>query len=227
MPLSRQEGDQTHIEVVREPDYEPERRRRPNRAPSRIPGRSRPQHADTIRDEAGVASAEVAAAREAHGIDPARLMVLSFEAVNFDPREVFETRFGAWIVEERLTKVADDQRYRLLVQFPDAEAVGRFQQEITEYRDDSDRTRALPPALRANFFDSLESVRPPSREDRVGARLRLLLDAEVATELQEPINKLVQAPAEAMLTLGTGSGAEGDVGPACQRQRAPGAFPRT
>lgn len=173
MPVSRGEGDHTHIEVVREPDYEPERRRRLNRAPSRIPGRRRVQHADTIQGEAGTASAAIAAAREAHGIDPARLMVLSFEAINFDPREVFETRFGAWVVEERQTKVEDDQRYGLLVQFPDAEAVGRFQQEIAEYREDSGRTRALPPALRANFFDSLESVRAPSREDRVGTRLRL------------------------------------------------------
>jgi hypothetical protein len=104
------------------------------------------------------------------GIDPAGLVVLRFDSVNKDLRDVFESRFGAWVVDERKDEIDGDDAFRFLVQFPDPRSIAGFRNEITLYQTNGAQ-HLLPPGLRGDVFDSLQSIAIPSAEDRTGPRL--------------------------------------------------------
>lgn len=109
--------------------------------------------------------------RRERGIDGSRLLVLEFESLDIDPREAFETRFDAHVVDEHKTKAEDQDRYRLLVQFKDEDARRAFQGELNLYGAEAKTTGSMPLGLRERFYDGLQQVRLPSREDRMGPRL--------------------------------------------------------
>lgn len=109
--------------------------------------------------------------RRERGIESSRLLVLEFDSINMDLRDAFEQRFGARIVDEHRTKVEDEDRYTLLAQFPDERSQQAFQGELNLYSAGAEQTRFMPPGLRRDFYDGLQKVRLPSREDRIGSRL--------------------------------------------------------
>lgn len=162
---------QSHIGIEREPDLEPERRRRRGHG-SPMPQRSRGAHGGAIRRDVDAAVTSVGGARQAAGIAPDRLLVVEFHSWDTGCRDVFEERFGAAVVDERLVpNDSGDELTHILVQFPSQQEVARLRAEADQYRRNSNQTTDLPPGLRRTFFDGLENIRTVSREERIGARL--------------------------------------------------------
>lgn len=172
MAEEQQFGPQSHIGIEREPDLEPERRRR-RAYGNPMPQRRRNSHGGTIRREIDSALTSVGSVRQTLGVSPDRLIVVEFNSWDAGCREVFEARFGAAVVDERIF-VTDggEEMTHVLVQFPSRHDVDRLQAEADRYRQDSDQATDLPPGLRRKFFDGLEKIRTISRDERIGARLR-------------------------------------------------------
>jgi hypothetical protein len=162
----------SHIGIQREPDIEPERRRRRGQSPS-LPHRTRNIHGDDIKRNVGAAVTSIRAARQAAGIAPNRLLVVEFNSWDTSCRAVFEERFGASVVNERIEHITKGKDLtHVLVQFPSLEEVNLLGAEADQYRLDTNRTTDLPPGLRRGFFDGLETIRTVTREERIGARLQ-------------------------------------------------------
>jgi hypothetical protein len=172
MPIEQGDGQFSHIRFQRVPDFQPDRRtRRP--PPSKVKPRSnRVAHAQEISLGFAQASDQVAETRRRSGIDPSRLFVLEFNTLNLDIRDTIE-RYQAWIVEEYSERSGDDENSRFLVQFPTETSRQLFGTDLQLYQAESQDTAELPFAERKNFFDSLQlPMRQPSREERMGYRLR-------------------------------------------------------
>lgn len=167
-------GQLRHLEYGREPDREPRRRKPGSKFPREKPPvpNSRAEHGQAISHVIGSAVDASASARESVGIDPFRLLVLEFRSVNLDLRTLFEERFHASVVDEETVLEGKTQRHRCLVQFPDRQAVESFLNELDLYIRERDRPHLLTCAKRRDLFDSIESAARPSREDRIGSRLR-------------------------------------------------------
>lgn len=69
-------------------------------------------------------------------------------------------------------KISSSRQIQLLVQFPNANVLTQFQNELELYRTGSTAQGVLPPGLRRTLFDALEAVSRLSSEDRRGNRLR-------------------------------------------------------
>lgn len=159
-----------HIGIAREPDIEPERRRRPYGP--RPPTRDRATHGAAVRRDLVSATSTVETKRQELGIDPERLLVVEFRSWDESCRDIFEDRFGAHVVDERL--VEDSEGHTLShvkVQFPSRQAIANLEEEIAEYRRGSSQAGHLPPGLRTRFLDAMEKARPVARADRIGQRL--------------------------------------------------------
>jgi Subtilase family len=167
------EHNYKHIAVIREPDREPERRKRPAIGLPKPPvPEDRRQHGIGLERNTIDSIEQVSKIRKEQGIDPSKFLVLEFDSINFDLHKVFEERFQAWIVDERRTKASGQDSYRFLVQFSDEAALHNFQEEVRLYEAESLEQSILPPVLRRDFFDGLQKVGFPAREDRVGNRLQ-------------------------------------------------------
>lgn len=164
--------EQSHIGVEREPDLQPQRRRRRAHPPPK-PVRTRSAHGAALERSVDAAVASVDAARQSAGIATDRMLVVEFRSWDSGCRNVFEERFGASVVDERLVRDESGTGLtQVLVQFPSGQHVARLRAQTEEYLRDSEHTSDLPPGLRRDFFDGLETVRALSRADRLGARLR-------------------------------------------------------
>jgi hypothetical protein len=62
-----------------------------------------------------------------------------------------------------------DDRYRVALQFGSAQSLSQFRSEMDAYG--RNEQGILPPALRRNFFDSIDHIGVVAREDRIGPRL--------------------------------------------------------
>ena len=171
-PLDRGDDQYLHLQVVREPEHAPERRRRPGRVPGPPVPDNRAHHGRRVSELTTEAVQRAAEARRAQRIDPTNLLVLEFNSINFDLRRALEERFAAWVVDERKRKIDGQDYYRFLVQFLDEAALRAFQEELALYQTQSPERLTLPLGLRRNFFDGLQEVGLPIREDRIGNRLR-------------------------------------------------------
>ncbi len=90
-----------HIGIEREPDVETERRRKKAPPlPPRIVGRI--QHGTEVADIISSIARAATTARENAGVDPSRLIVVEFTSLGTNAREVFEDRFNAKVVDERI-----------------------------------------------------------------------------------------------------------------------------
>lgn len=180
-PLERGENDYLHLQLPRELNAEPERRRR--RPPLYRPPtpEDRSEHGSEMAQETNAAITRAVQIRRERGIDSSRLLVLEFDSINMDLRESFEERFDAHVVDEHKTKAEDQDRYRLLVQFKNEDSRRAFQGELSLYSAGAEEAHFMPPSLRKRFYDGLQQVRLPSREDRVGSRL-----ADEGWPAQEP-----------------------------------------
>lgn len=172
-PLERQDHEYLHLEIVKEPDWEPQRRSRtPHITPPPTPN-NRHDHAEKISSEIAEAIEEVVYTRTIQGIDPSRLLVLKFDSINVDLHNAIEERFGAYVVDERVEiGNADETHYHFLVQFPDDTTVQRFHQEVGLYGSEDSRRVLLTSRMRENFFDGLQTVGLLTPEDRMGNRLQ-------------------------------------------------------
>ena len=171
-------GQYLHIEFVRDVKRQPERRTRRGYSGLKPPvPDDRDQHAQEISQEITQAVQQISQARQGWGIEPSKLFVLEFSSVNLDLRNIFEQRFGAWVVSEYKDKVEKDkvenqERYRFLVQFPTETSRQHLQEEIRLYRTEANNIEVLPLGMRQNFCDALQAVRSISRDERIGVRLR-------------------------------------------------------
>ena len=172
MPLERGDSQFSHIRFERIPDFQPNRRTRSGYGRRPPAPESRSAHAQEVSTGFSAATQQVASTRTRLGIDPSQLFVLEFNTINLDLRDAIE-RYRAWIVEEYSIKQGDDEAHRFLVQFPDETSRQLFLSDLRLYRTDSEEMETLPPGMRRTFFDALqEPIRKPSREERMGVRLR-------------------------------------------------------
>ncbi len=98
--------------------------------------------------------------------------MLRFSSFDRGCRDVLEERFDAAVVDERVHYEDAGSTRQLIVQFATAAEIDRFRAETSAYRADRLGTTVLPRRLRTTFFSGLENVRPVSREQRIGNRLR-------------------------------------------------------
>ncbi|MEQ8538156.1 MAG: S8 family peptidase [Coleofasciculus sp. D1-CHI-01] len=167
-------GQYLHIEFVRDVKRQPERRRPNNKFPRPKPPIPEDfhQHAQDVSQDITEAVQQISQVRQGCGIEPSKLFVLEFGSVNLDLRDIFEQRFGAWVVSEYKDKVGNQERYRFLVQFPTETSRQHLQEEIRLYRTEANNREVLPLGMRQNFCDALQAVRSISRDERIGVRLR-------------------------------------------------------
>ncbi len=90
-----------HIEIAKEPDWLHQRRPRPSQfgRPSPPAPPDRAAHADELIHPLEDSSTAAEAFHQETGIDPNRLQVLQFNAVNFAVEEKLQQRFGVRIVQ--------------------------------------------------------------------------------------------------------------------------------
>ncbi len=101
MPVDQNAIDIAHIAIAREPDAEAERRRRnAPPPPPRIADRS--MHGAQLAEGVFLAESQAVEARRQAGIDPSKLLVVEFTSFGSGARAVFEDRFGAVVVDERM-----------------------------------------------------------------------------------------------------------------------------
>lgn len=174
-PLKPDPSQYSHIEFVRDIKRQPERRRQNNKFPRPQPPIPEDLHQHSQEVSQGITQAvqQISQARRGWGIDPSNLFVLEFSSVNLDLREIFEQRFGAWVVSEYKDKVGNQDRYRFIVQFPTETSRQLLLDENQLYDIGATESRVLPPGIRQNFFNALQQPpRTVSREERLGVRLR-------------------------------------------------------
>ena len=171
MAIQPSDGQYPHLVFEREPEREPERRRRRGYGAPPPVTADRRQRGEQIARETAEALTVVQQVKRTIGIDPNRLLVLEFEIINFDAREVFLERFGASVVDERLEDSPDGARHRTIVQFPTEGSLQNFRREIALYQEDSEETPLLPKGVRRHLLDGLQHVRVVTREERSGKRL--------------------------------------------------------
>ncbi len=160
-----------HVPVQREPEQERIRPPRMNFFPSVTPRVNRRSHAAQMRDQTVDSVAELTQIRTSLGLDPSNFLVLRLETLDVNQREALN-RFGAQIVEE-LREYRDNKTvYRLLVQFPDEDSLNQFTSERDEYAEENADTTFLPPGVRRDLFDALDSVSTVTPDERTGNRLR-------------------------------------------------------
>ena len=140
--LNPSDGEYPHISLPRVPNIEADRRKRGWGGGS-PPSRNTQQHAQELSLKATQALEENTEMRRRYGIDPDGLLVLQFNNINIDPREVIE-RFGAWIVEEDSEKSGDETFYQVTVQFPNKSTVDSFLVENTRYQEGQGASENLP-----------------------------------------------------------------------------------
>ncbi|KAM3111831.1 S8 family peptidase [Phormidesmis sp. 146-33] len=175
MPPSQIEPSQyIHITFTREPKYQLDRRTRQNRGVLKPPSPdSRSQHASEISVDITETVQKVEETRKSKGINPSELLVLELNSINSEKsRKILEEYFKAWIVDERKEKVDKGDHYRFLVQFPTETSRHLLMNELRLYQTESNEIGVLHPGMRRDFFDALQQVRSPSREERIGVRLQ-------------------------------------------------------
>ncbi len=160
-----------HIAIEREPDERPIRFRPFPGAPKVHPRDNRQEHADTMKQQTQTSTEELSRLRATFGIDPRLLLVLRLESLDVDQQEVIE-KLGVTILEE-LTEKRDTRTVnRVLVQFPDDQALQAFMNEYDRYAESAAATTVLPQGQRRDFFDSLDSVSLVAPAERQGRRLQ-------------------------------------------------------
>ena len=159
-----------HIVLQREPTQAEIRPRHPH-GQSVNPRTDRREHAERLREQTTVSSAELARLRASFGVVPGRLLVLRLEILDADQRETLE-RLNITVVEELEEKRYDKTVYKLLVQFPDDQTLTTFTSERDRYGAEVGTTTALPAGMRRDLFDAVDSVSTVTVEERTGHRLR-------------------------------------------------------
>ena len=135
------------------------------------PRMNRREHADRMKDQTAASTAALAGLRTSFGVAPDRFLVLRLESLDGGQRETLE-RLKVSVVEELQEEREGTTVHKLLVQFPDGESMTWFTTEFDRYAEETGETTALPPGLRRDLFDALESVSTVTALERTGHRLQ-------------------------------------------------------
>lgn len=153
-----------HLVFDRVPDKEPGRRTRPYHPPSLPPRQA--DHGTSLSTQTSESTQQVLAARKSLSVRSQTLLVLELTSYDLGTREQLE-KLGAAVVEERRLS---DNKWGLVVQFPDVAALARFADEARAFR--TSAAGVLPVGARDSLLMATESVRPVSVEERKGLRLK-------------------------------------------------------
>lgn len=117
--------------------------------------------------------------RQKLGIEPDKLIILSItnQAMSQDLLGHMIRAFNLSLVEEIV--LAGDNSTRILVQFPDSESIAAFNYERALWEAGSEEPGKLTYARRRDIFACIESIRAVQKEDRIGPRLKRILESEV------------------------------------------------
>lgn len=163
-----------HLEIARENVVRPYRFRPFPSAPS-IPDRNRSSHGKKLELEIKAATERINLQRQSVGIEPDKLLIISIRNQAM-PQEILERMisvFNLSLVEE----IAVDGGTRVLVQFPNKAAILSFEQERNLWEKGIQEGGSMTYAQRRDTFSCIETIRAVSRDDRVGNRLRRVLDS--------------------------------------------------
>jgi hypothetical protein len=162
----------SHLEIEREEIQQRLRGRRNPKAP-RVRIRSdQESHAQKLSQDINTALSKTQDVRASLGIAPDQLVVLEFNILDVNQRDLLIRSFGVAVVEEFQTMDDSSPAYRLLVQFPTADSLKTFMQERVLFSSGSLERTILTPAQRRDLFNALDNIRKPSRTDRMGPRLK-------------------------------------------------------
>lgn len=164
-----------HIQIERQ-EIVPTYRGRPNPTAPRPPARVRAQHGQKLRTELSQASESILTARREAGIQTDSLMVLeiSSEALSGEILELLISRFHLFLVEE--TPVIGTDCSKLIVQFENQASIDQFNAERELWETDAREEAILTYAKRRDLFSCIDAVRSMTREDRIGAKLKLFTE---------------------------------------------------
>ena len=143
----------------------------------RPPVRSKAQHGQKLRAELSQASESILTTRREAGIQTDNLMVLeiSSEALSGEILELLISKFRLFLVEE--TSVAGTDRSKLIVQFENQAAIDQFNAERALWETDAQEDAILTYAKRRDLFCCIDAIRSMTREDRMGAKLKLFIES--------------------------------------------------
>ena len=160
-----------HIILQREPK-QAEVRSRQNPSSRVKPRSNRQEHAEQMKELTDEAVSRLVEMRRMLGVDPNSLLVLRLETLDVNQRKALE-RLNISIVEELKEERDGSTIFRLLVQFPDEQAVSTFKAEHDRYAESVSERTALPHGMRRDLFDALDRVSTVTPEERTGPRLLL------------------------------------------------------
>lgn len=165
-----------HIQIERQ-EIVSTYRGRPNPNAPRPPVRSKAQHGQKLRAELSQASESILTTRREAGIQTDNLMVLeiSSEALSGEILELLISKFRLFLVEE--TSVAGTDRSKLIVQFENQAAIDQFNAERALWETDAQEDAILTYAKRRDLFCCIDAIRSMTREDRMGAKLKLFIES--------------------------------------------------
>jgi hypothetical protein len=174
-----------HIEIQRENEVRAYRFRSNPTAP-RPPIRDRQEHGIKLLSEFNDATKIIEVQRRGVGIEADKLLILNIYQNAMSPKllDNMLRKFNLSLVEE--VNVIDGS-IRLMIQFPDANAIDRFNYERRLWEIDDNDDNILTYAERRDAFSCIESIRNVSREDRIGQRLKIYLEGQDAREIEEII----------------------------------------
>jgi hypothetical protein len=174
-----------HIEMQRESEVGAYRFRSNPTAP-RPPIRNRGEHGTKLLSEFSSATKIIEDQRISVGIEADKLLILNIYQNAMSPKllDNMLRKFNLSLVEE---VNAVDGSVRLMIQFPDASAIDRFNCERRLWEIDDKEDNVLTYAQRRDTFSCIESIRNVSREDRIGQRLRKYLENQDSMDFDELI----------------------------------------
>lgn len=163
-----------HIEIMKENTVRPYRFR-PNFGAPGIPTRDRSTHGKKLEVDLNNTSNILSSNRTNMGVEPGKLLVLGIvgEAISPDIIENMIIKFNLSLVEETLS---DTGNTNLMIQFPNMGTIDLFNQERELFQTDSNQEGILTYAQRRDLFNCIEIIRPITREDRMGSRLKISID---------------------------------------------------
>ncbi len=168
-------AEYNHIEFERESVVRKYRFRPFPNAPV-APRRDRQLHGKKLSNEIDASVSDIEKNRLQHGVDSKKLVVLEFEGIAISSGIIDQLlrSFSVSLVEE---SPADDKSIsKLVLQFDSLEDIEKFNFERACFERDDHKRHILTYAQRRDLFNSITNIRKLQRKDRMGARLKRLVE---------------------------------------------------
>lgn len=160
-----------HIQIERQ-EIAPAYQGHPYPNAPKPPQRDKLSHGKKLSEDITVACNSLKQSRAQLGIQTDKLLVLELSCVALPPELINQLvdNFELYLVDER--KDYANGKSTLLFQFEDFKSIQRFNEERELWVNDSSEKKVLSYAKRRDLFNSIESIRGLTAEDRKGPRLR-------------------------------------------------------